>query len=463
MVSVLLSETDFLQSLLHFISRNLDSLGEGFFFICSFYIISKQNKKFKKGREKLQESIKKNIQEPNTLHPEIDESKCLGCGTCTKACPEGSVLQLINHKAVLVSPTKCIGHGVCETVCPMGAISLVFGTKTRGMEIPRISPHFETNVTGLYIAGELGGMGRIRNAIFQGSQASNHAISTLRPENSSHFDYDLLIVGAGPAGLASSLAATKAKKKYLCIDQNSFGGTINNFPRQKLVMVQPIELPMVGFVKFKKNIVSKEELLESWTEIRKKYEIQIAEKTQFVSFEKLPNGFSVKLNTKTVTTQKIILSMGVNGSPRKLGLANEDLAKVSYRLVDPKQYVGQQIAVVGGGNSAVEAAQYLSSPELNNKVILIVRGNEDTGLSTCAEDNKKILFDKINKGEIKAIFNSAVTAISENALTIQVEGQSQEVENNFLFIFAGFERPYKFLNSIGVIIDTKFGEGLKAA
>jgi ferredoxin len=109
--------------------------------------------------------------EPASLHPKIDPVKCLGCAACVRACPEGDILGMINGKAELIEPTHCIGHGACREACPYGAITLVFGTEQRGVDLPHVKPDFQTNVPGIFIAGELGGMGLIRNAIEQGSQA----------------------------------------------------------------------------------------------------------------------------------------------------------------------------------------------------------------------------------------------------------------------------------------------------
>ena len=136
--------------------------------------------------------------EPATLHPLIDYNKCLGCGTCVTACPEGDVLGIINDKAFLVTPSHCIGHGACKSACPQDAITLVFGTARRGVDIPVVKPNFETNVPGIFIAGELGGMGLIRNAIEQGRQAMEYVIK--KPGVGQGNALDVVIVGAGPAG-----------------------------------------------------------------------------------------------------------------------------------------------------------------------------------------------------------------------------------------------------------------------
>src|SRR5262245_18254453 len=164
--------------------------------------------------------------EPASLHPKIDPAKCLGCGACVRACPEAAhnVLGMIDGKAELIEPTYCIGHGACKASCPTDAITLVFGTETRGVDIPNVSPDFQTNVPGIFIAGELGGMGLIRNAIEQGRQAmdSVRALDRLgRPDV-----YDVVIVGCGPAGFSASLAAMHHKLGFLTVGHTTYARTL---------------------------------------------------------------------------------------------------------------------------------------------------------------------------------------------------------------------------------------------
>src|SRR3954465_443763 len=158
--------------------------------------------------------------EPASLHPVIDPVRCIGCGACVRACPEypeHTVIGLIANKAQLVSPTECIGHGACKSACPVGAITLVFGTATRGVDLPVLQPNFETNIPGVFIAGELGGMGLIRNALMQGVQAVE-AIAK-KNQRAPGKRLDVLIVGAGPAGMGASLAAKSLNLTYRTIEQ----------------------------------------------------------------------------------------------------------------------------------------------------------------------------------------------------------------------------------------------------
>ncbi|PWU17155.1 MAG: 4Fe-4S ferredoxin [Bdellovibrio sp.] len=426
----------------------------GFF---TFRRMVKSGRQTAHAKKMIEKAIRTQTHEPISLHPDIDPALCAGCGNCTKVCPEGDILQMIHRKAVLVNPAKCVGHGECEIACPTDAISLVFGTKTRGMDIPHLSSNYETNVPGLYIAGELGGMGLIRNAIKQGALAAGHALANLADEKA---QFDLLIVGAGPAGLAASLSAIAAKKSYLCVEQNSFGGTVANFPRQKVVMSQPFSLPIVGTKKFPSNKFSKEELIAYWEDTRKKTGLKIKEKTGFKALKRVGKIFEVETSQGTVTAKKVILAMGVRGSPRRLGVPGESLSKVTFNLIDPEQYQGQHVVVVGGGNAGVEAAQMLGAAKWKNKVHLLVRSQS---FDRCNEDNEKTIRAMEKQGLVTIWFESQVSEIRETSIVIKRKEEVTELLNHFVFIFAGAEMPHKFLMSLGVQIDKKFGEGLSKA
>jgi len=441
-----------LSSFLDFISDHLTAVGFLFLFLVAAWRVSLRKKQTKIAKTILRDSVQAQLIEPQTLHPEINSSICSGCGACTQVCPEGDILKIIDHKAVLVSPTRCMGHGECERSCPTGAINLVFGTKTKGMEIPRTTTNYETNVPGLYISGELGGMGLIRNAFRQGHWATTHAVSNLKKGLTT--DTEILIVGAGPAGLAASLTAIEKNVRYICIEQNSFGGTISNFPRQKIVMTHPAEIPGVWKMKFPNNRVSKEELMLMWNKIKLEKKFQVRENTKFESLEKRGSFFSVKTDQGEITSQKVILCMGVRGTPRRLGLKNEDLPKVTYNLIDPEQYQGQNIVVVGGGNAAVEAAQHLSKEKWKNKVTLLVRGPV---FARCNESNRKIIEEMRQLGLVTIWFNTTVKEIHPETLLVEKEGESVSIPNDYLFVFAGAQMPHGFLMSLGIKIEKKFG------
>ncbi len=446
------------ENLLDLVSEHVEAFGVGFLLLLGWVNVRSRKKHHKVAEKKLQKAIDTQMGEPLTLHPEVDPGLCAGCAACTRVCPEGDILKIINHRAVLVSPTKCVGHGECEQACPTNAISLVFGTKTRGMDIPRITSDYETNVPGLYIAGELGGMGLIRNAVKQGRLAADHALAHLPKDGAgAAVDTDLLVVGGGPAGLAAALAAIEAKRRYILIEQNSFGGTVFNFPRQKIVMTKPAELPVVGQMRFKQDKVTKEELLAFWDEARRKSGLQVREKVKFETVEKKNGVFEVKTSQGLIRAHKVILALGVRGSPRRLGLPNEDLPKVTYNLLEPEQYQGRDVAVVGGGNAGVEAAQYLGKPSLGNRVTLLVRG---AGFDRCNEENQKIIRDMESRGEVKIWYQSSVAEIHPDRIQVKRESGVESLANDYLFVFAGAEMPHKMLMGFGIQIEKKFGTGL---
>jgi len=366
------------------------------------------------------------------------------------ACPEGEILGLVNGKAELVSPTLCIGHGACQTACPVGAIELVFGTATRGVEIPYVKPNFESNVDGLYIAGELGGMGLIRNAVNQGRQAAEQIAASLKHTTGSGLD--VLIVGAGPAGIAAALQSEKSGLTYECVDQASdFGGTILHFPRHKLVMTQPMEIPLYG--EFSRREITKEELLSLFETIIRDTQLHIRFGEKVESVSPSGDGFHVTTQRTTYTARRVLLAIGRRGTPRKLNVPGENLSKVAYSLLEPEQFAYKHSLVVGGGDSAVEAA--LSLAEMDGaRVTLSYR---KTAFSRIKEKNRIRLEDARRLGHVHVILESELKAIDTRTVTLNHEGKLQEVENDFVFIFAGGEPPTGFLSQAGVSVETKFG------
>lgn len=392
--------------------------------------------------------------EPPTLHPEIDPTICIGCTSCVAACPEQdshAVLGMIGKKARLIGPSDCIGHGACKTACPVGAITLVFGTSTRGVDIPVVKPNFETDMPGIFIAGELGGMGLIRNAIEQGRQATQSILALLR--NSHNNDYDLVIVGAGPAGFSATLAAKVGKLKSVTIEQESLGGTVAHFPRRKLVMTQPAELPIVGKVKFKEVI--KEELMGFWQRIEKETGVSINYNERVESITTAPGGtgYVVATSKSSYDTRAILLAIGRRGTPRQLGVPGEDLPKVAYRLIDPAQYRDQHVLVVGGGDSALEAATSIAE-EPGTKVTLSYRSN---AFSRAKQKNREKVEAMAGNNRLRVLLNSHVKEIRNDSITVEVDNAAEVIENDSVIISAGGILPTAFLQKVGINVETKWG------
>lgn len=408
-------------------------------------------------RQRRHKSIHKETQEagltePPSLHPLINPALCQGCGACLIACPEAPqhhVLGLINNKAVLIDPPSCIGHGACATSCPYDAITLVFGTEKRGVDIPKVSPEFETNVPGIFIAGELGGMGLIRNAINQGQQAMD-SISKLDGIGSGKMT-DVVIIGAGPAGFSASLQAMSKGLACITLEQDSLGGTVFQFPRGKLVMTAPFHLPLIGAVKFRET--TKEALLDFWIETERKTKVKINYGEKVEKIESTEGGFSVTTKTNAFNTRSVLLAIGRRGTPRKLGVPGEDMSKVVYRLIDPEQYREQHVLIVGGGDSALEAAISIAE-EKNTRVTLSYRSG---AFSRVKQKNRDKLEIAEAGGKITVLMKSNVKEFTHDLVSIEHEGEILKIKNDAAIICAGGILPTAFLKEIGIQVETKYG------
>lgn len=397
--------------------------------------------------ETLREAVAAGLTEPASLHPVVDPNQCITSGSCIKSCPE-QALGIINGKAQLVNPTVCIGHGACKSSCPMDAISLVFGTEKRGVDIPYVKPNFETNVPGLFIAGELGGMGLVRKAAEQGRQA----MASIAGLPGGDAPLDVVIVGAGPAGLSASLAARQHKLRHVTIEQeDSLGGTIYHYPRNKIVMTAPIDLPIVGKVKMSE--ISKEALLEFWQDVIDRSGVKINFNERMEKLAQDGDGFAVTTARGTYHARAVLLAIGRRGTPRKLGVPGEELPKVVYRLIDPEQYRGQSVLVVGGGDSALEAALALAG-EPGTRVTLSYRGD---AFGRVKAKNRTRLEEAQALGRIDVRLNSNVRRIEPKAVQLAQEGIAAGLDNDAVIVCAGGILPTPMLKEMGIFVETKYG------
>lgn len=390
------------------------------------------------------------IHEPVSLYPVIDPDRCIRSGACVKACPEHDILGIRNGRGVLINASQCIGHGACFRSCPTQAISLWIGTEKRGVDLPEIFPDFQTNVPGIYIAGELGGMGLIKNAIEQGKQAVENIAVKIKKDQL--LPYDLIIVGAGPAGISAALAARKAGLRFMVLEQDTLGGTVSTFPRSKIVMTSPVELPLYGKLKFRET--TKKQLLDIWMEVIEKHSIPVCEKTKVDEIAALTDCIEVRTEKVTYKTQTVLLAIGRRGTPRKLNVPGELLEKVAYRLLEPELIVNKKIMVVGGGDSAVEAALLLAG---QNEVVLSYRGDK---FNRIKPGNAEKIMHAIENRQLKVLFNTVVQTIETDKICIEDRSTDRvlELDNDLIYILAGGELPTEFLKKAGVSISTKRGE-----
>src|ERR1035437_2795326 len=385
---------------------------------------------------------------PKAQHPRIHSDTCIGCGACIAVCPEGDVLGLVNGKATIINGHKCIGHGLCAEECPVGAITMVMAKPSSGADVPFISDEFETSVENLFIVGELGGLALIKNAVNQGRDCMDviaQRLGNAHLESSSGDVCSSDLVGAGPAGISASLRATERGLKALTLERETVGGTVSKYPRQKLVMTSPVEFPLHGRVS--KNSLFNEDLLAFWEKIMQRTDLNIHTGEVVDTVKKEMDGFfRVRTARDEYRSRAVVLALGRAGTPRKLGVKGEELSHVLYRLIEADHYTNNNILVVGGGDSAVEAAMGLAH-QPGNKVTLSYRKGE---FSRLKDRNTKRIEEQMRSGAVEVLFNSVPTEFRVGSLSIEVGGQIRELPNDFVWIFAGGIPPSDFLKAAGI-------------
>jgi dihydropyrimidine dehydrogenase (NAD+) subunit PreT len=398
--------------------------------------------------EVFRQKVEKKQHLARSLHPVIDPDICIGSLSCLKACPEGDILGIIDDAARLIHADHCIGHGRCAAECPVNAIRLVFGSAERGVDLPEVDQYFESSRPGVHVVGELGGMGLIKNAVTQGLQAADR-LAEVTPRGGT-----VVVVGAGPAGLATSLGLKAHGVQHRLLEQGSVGGTVAHYPRRKVAMTETVVLPLVG--KFGKPLITKEELLAGWQKIIAKAGLTVEQGVKMTGLEGADGRFTVLTSAGTISAAKVVLAIGRRGTPRKLGVPGEEDEKVVYGLTDPEQYDGTRVLVVGGGDSAVEAAVQLAT-ESSAQVAISYRSPE---FASCREANRARIAPLIASGKIKALLPSQVTAIERKAVQLEAGGRAVRIPNDFVIVNIGGELPLEFLAKAGVSMHRFHGEEL---
>jgi len=403
--------------------------------------------------------------------PLINASLCIGCGTCVEVCPEAGTLALAAGKAILAGPDRCTGHAKCVEVCPTSAITLAFGSALQTLRVPFVRENFETNISGIFIVGELGGMGLIKTAINEGRLVIDHVGQRVKPagrqpSNGHGPDHaplgtglgeqpqeeepaDVLIVGAGPAGLSASLSAQQQGLHYVTFDQSEVASTIRQYPRHKFLMAEPVEMPLYGNLYIADG--TKEALVSVWENIIANTGVQVRTNERVENIMRNEDVFVAKTPQGRYRAKTVVLAMGKRGTPRRLDVPGEEMSKVAYRLIEAQSYENNDILVVGGGDSAVEAALALSKGT-RNRVTLSYR---KASFERARERNQASLQQAASQGLLKILPKSQVQEIRARSVLLSAESGPAEIPNDFVFVMIGGESPEGFLRKTGIEIVDK--------
>lgn len=388
-----------------------------------------------------------------TQHPQIDVNHCMGCGSCVLACPEHGVLAVVEGKARLVRASHCVGHGCCETACPVGALTVGLGDVSVRDDIPILSAESETTVPGVFIAGELGGIGLIRHAIVQGTRVVETVAGRLKAQAvaaGAADPVDLLIVGCGPTGIAAALRAHELGLGYAVVDQEGIGGSIRKYPRNKMTLTQPVDLPVYG--RMKRTHYSKEELIDLWERLFSDTGIEVRSGVKFKNLEHRDDGtFSAITSAGIIHCRHCVLALGRRGTPRRLGVPGEESERVLYQLIDAADHAQQDLLVVGGGDSAIEAAMALAV-QPGNRVTLSYRRH---AFFRIKPRNRERLESMVGEGRLSVLYNSEVQRIDEGECRLAIKSEEKSLPIDYVFVLAGGEPPYPLLKNMGV----QFGGG----
>lgn len=387
--------------------------------------------------------------------PVIDLAKCLGCGTCVTSCPEDGVLQLVHGQAAVVNAAACVGHARCVSECPVGAVTLSRGDLTERRDVPALDRDLQAvGTAGLFLVGEITARSLIRTATRQGAEvAATIAARLPTPRSGGDGLHDVVIVGAGPGGLSCALGCRQRGLDFVLIDQeNAIGGTVAKYPRRKLVLTEPIELPLHGRVPQRE--FEKEELIALWQELAERHQLPFRGGVGFDRCERQADGtFTVFTDRGELHARNVVLAVGRRGTPKRLGVPGEDLPHVAYSLLDAASYQDRNVVVVGGGDSAAETALALAE-QPGNRVAIVYRQDAFFRLRP---KNKTRLEARIAEGRIEALLSSEVAAIAVGAVDIvqKADGGSVAVQllADDVFVMAGGTPPFGQLGSSGVSFD----------
>ena len=384
----------------------------------------------------------------------INDDRCTGCDACVIVCPT-DVLELRGNKSRVARFGDCIQCEQCANVCPTTALVMHHeGTQAPPVLVPDLDDYYQSKVAGLYLLGEAAGKPLVKNAINLGRAVVEHALrSGMRPGALASQDrpdltcVDVVIVGSGPAGLSAAMSCLQRKLSYVVLEKDAFvASTIARYPKGKKVMAEPYDVRCVGLLPVWDS--PKDKTIAEWNRILSQVGLDIRMREAVESVKPDAGTFLVKTDKGMYRSQKVLLCIGTRGKPRKLNVPGEDQPFVYPLLDDPDLYRGQTVLVVGGGDSAVEAAIALAERSLKNKVILSYRGKSFTRVKA---RNRQDLAQLVEQQRVLQILGSTVQDFGKKSVNLKMpDGRLRPIPLGSAFILIGGDPPIKWLESMGI-------------
>jgi len=401
--------------------------------------------------------------------PRLTPSKCVGAADCVVACPY-QVLEMAPGKPpkpIVARPELCHECGLCIRACGPGALTMMEpGEPFPLVDRPAVDANYEASIPGsnggVYVIGAAAAKPSVKNGINLGYWSVTHAaFEGAHPGAAAQLglEYELVIIGGGPAGLSAALTAQEKNLEYVVLERaETFAGAVRAYPVGKLVQVNPPhpedpahpeldEVAQVGNLWLERD-ASKEDLLERWRPIAAKLNISYDARVDGLRADR--GGFVVTAGAKNYRALKVIIAAGDRGDPRRLGVPGDGLEKVHYALEDATRHAGQHAMVVGGGNSAIEAAIALGKIGGCASVIIVYRGKSFT---RATQKNRKSLEELIATGKVIAQFGANPVAVKPSSVSL--DGDQGDVPNDVLFTLLGSDPPTAWLKQLGIEITKK--------
>jgi thioredoxin reductase len=420
---------------------------------------------------------------PDYPHPVIITDRCIGCHACVDACPH-DVLAMVDNLAVPVARDQCAEDTSCQVECPVNPKACIVVNTTKIIKprpVPTRNERFMTNVPGCYLIGDVSGTPLIKNAANEGADVVNYIADELKNAPvEPKADYDVAIIGVGPAGLSAAVLARQHNLRYVGIEQDKVLATIEAYPKNKYIFFKPETMESRGGILVAGAGEQRESILDSWFRTMRKAGVTINESESCKAIQKADDGDYFNIRTEkglkrepvTYHARRVIIAIGNRGTPMRLGVPGEEMKitrngraedKVLYRLTNPEDFKRRKVTIVGGGNSAVEAAvdlvarregdQIVFRPlEEINDVTLIVRSDFKNDLKF---GNKLQVYQCIDEGKLKVYFGAAIKEISDTEVVLMdalTKEEKATIANDYILALIGGDRPTKFLQSIGIEI-----------